>query len=81
MVSIHNIFGKILFNHSLNDLLPVLPGNEQDLGHENKVRDIVCFGDQSANAEKSWHLSFGNFCLKLVLDGNCMPFGLVHSFW
>ena len=31
-----------------------------------KVHDIVCFGDQSANAEKSWHLSFRHFCLKLV---------------
>ena len=30
------------------------------------MHDIVCFGDQSANAEKSWHLSFRHFCLKLV---------------
>ena len=45
------------------DPLPVLPGNEQDLGHQNiintylfyqvcKVHDIACFGEQSANAEK-----------------------------
>ena len=31
-----------------------------------KVHDIVCFGDQSANAEKSWHLNFRHFCVKLV---------------
>ena len=30
------------------------------------MHDIVCFGDQSANAEKSWQLSFRHFCLKLV---------------
>ena len=65
------MYGKHLLNSfiekfylNLNDPLPVLPGNEQDLGHENivntylfcqvcKVHDIVCFGDQSANAEKS----------------------------
>ena len=42
--------------------MPVLPGNEQDLCHENidlvstylfyqvcKVQDIVCLGNQSAN--------------------------------
>ena len=61
--------GKYLSNLSkfylnINDLLPVLPGNEQDLVHENivntylfyqvcKVHDTVCFGDQFANAEKS----------------------------
>ena len=44
----------------MNDLLPVLPGNKQDLGHDNlvntylfyqvcKVHNIVCFGHQSAN--------------------------------
>ena len=49
---------------TINDLLPVLLGNEQDLGHENivntyllyqvcKVYDIVCFRDQYSNAEKS----------------------------
>ena len=47
-----------------NDRLPVLQGNEQDLGHENlvntylfyqvcKVHDIICLEDQFSNAEKS----------------------------
>ena len=31
-----------------------------------KVHDIVCFGDQSTNAEKSLHLSLRPFCQKLV---------------
>ena len=59
MVNIYQIFGKVFF--TINDPLPVLPGNEQDLGHENivtnylfyqvcKVHNIVCLGDQSANA-------------------------------
>ena len=83
-------FGKIILNAwwifikyltqfylTIDDPLPVLPGDEPDLGHENivntylfyqvcKVHDIVCFGDQSVNAEKSRHLSFGYFFLKLV---------------
>ena len=57
MVNICQIFGKVLFN--INDSLPVLPGNEQDLCHENidldlvntylfyqvwKVYNIVCLG-------------------------------------
>ena len=48
----------------INDPLPVLPGNEQDLGHENivntylfyqvcKVYDIICFRDQYSNVGKS----------------------------
>ena len=75
MVNIYQIFGKVLFNY--NDPLPVLPGNDQDLDHENivntylscqvcKVNDIVCFRDQYSNAEKPWYLSFRHFCLKLV---------------
>ena len=62
MRNIYQIFGKVLF--TINDLLPVLPDNEQDLVHKNivntylfyqvcKVHDIVCFGDQYSNAEKS----------------------------
>ena len=35
-----------------------------------KVHGIVCFGDQSSNAEKSWPLSFSYFCLKLVCRAN-----------
>ena len=46
---------------TINDFLPILPGNEQDLGHEYivntylfyqvcKMHDIVYLGDQSANA-------------------------------
>ena len=65
MVNIYQIFGKVLFKHkfygTVNDLLPVLPGKEQDLGHENivntylfyqvcKVHYIVSLGNQSANA-------------------------------
>ena len=55
MRNIYEIFGKILF--TINTPLPVLPGNEQDLDHNNivntylfyqvcKVHDIVCFRDQ-----------------------------------
>ena len=55
---------NIKFHGTINDLLLVLLGNEQDLGHENivntclfyqvcKVHNIVCFGDQTANAKKS----------------------------
>ena len=50
----------IKFHGTMNDPLPVLPDNEQDLGHENivniyllnqmcKVHDTVSFGDQSPN--------------------------------
>ena len=52
MRNFYEIFGKVLF--TTNDPLPVLPGNEQDLDHENivntylfyqvcKVHDIVLF--------------------------------------
>ena len=52
---------NIKFDGTINDPLPVLPGNEQDLGHENivntyffyqvfKVHNIVHFGQKSANA-------------------------------
>ena len=71
------IFNKVLFN--INDPLPCLLGNEQDLCHENidlvntylfyqmcKVHDTVCLGEQSANIKKDSHLSFRHFCLKLV---------------
>ena len=62
MVNIYQIFGKVFL--TINDPLPVLPGIEQGLGHKNtvntylfyqvcKVHDIVCFGDQCSNAEKS----------------------------
>ena len=62
MVNIYEIFGKVLF--TINDPLPVLSGNEQELDHKNivntylfyqvcKVYDIVCFRDQYSNAEKS----------------------------
>ena len=50
------------FYLTTNSPSPVLPGNEQDLAHENivnmylsyqvcKVHDIVFFGNQSPNAE------------------------------
>ena len=62
MRNFYEIFGKVLF--TINDPLPVLPGNEQDLDHKNivntylfyqvcKVHDIVCFRDQYSNGEKS----------------------------
>ena len=52
------------FYLNINDPLPVLSDNEQNLGHENivntylfyqvcKVYDIVCLRDQYSNAEKS----------------------------
>ena len=50
----------------MNEPLPVLPGNEQDLGHENIVKTYLFYWDQSANAENSWHLSFRHFYLKLM---------------
>ena len=41
MVNIYKIFGKVYLNitfyGTINDPLPVLPGNEQDLGNENIV--------------------------------------------
>ena len=43
--------------------LLVLPSVQSD--------DIVCFGDQFANGEKSLHLSFRHFCLKLVCRAKC----------
>ena len=54
----------IKFHGTINDPVPVLPGDEQDFGHTNivnthlfyqvcKVHGIVCFGDQFSNAEKS----------------------------
>ena len=62
---------------TINDSLPVLLASEQDIGHENlvntylfyqvcKVHEILCFVDQFPNAEKSSHLSFRHFYLKLV---------------
>ena len=55
---------NIKFYSTVNDPLPVLPGNEQDLSHKNmvntylfyqvcKVHDIVCFENQFTNEEKS----------------------------
>ena len=62
MVNIYQIFGK--FYLIINDPLPVLPCIEQDLGRKHtvntylfyqvcKVYDIVYFGDQYSNAQKS----------------------------
>ena len=75
------LYLNIKFHGTINDPLPVLPGSEQDFSHKNMVNtylfyqvcivhDIVCFGDQFPNAEKSWHLSFRHFCLKLVSQLN-----------
>ena len=66
MINIYHYLAKfylnIKFYGTINDPLPVLPGNEQDLCHENidlvntylfyqvcKVHDIVCLEDQSVN--------------------------------
>ena len=59
-----NLYIKLYINYlTKNDPLAVLPGNDQDLDHENivnaylsyqvcKMNDIVCFIDQYSNAEK-----------------------------
>ena len=74
MVNVSQTFGKVLLNHKWSlasftrqwsrscswkhgQHLLILP-SVQGAWH--------CFGDQSANAEKSWHPSFRHFCLKLV---------------
>ena len=74
MVNIYQIFGKVYLNvkfyGTINDPLPALPGNEQDLCHENivntylfyqvcRVHNIVCLGDQSANARSHDTLVWG----------------------
>ena len=45
MVNIYQIFGKGSFKHkfymTINDSLPVIPDNEQDLGHENIVNTYL----------------------------------------
>ena len=54
----------VKFYLGVNDPLPALPGNDQDLDHENivntyvfyqvcKVHDISSFGDLYSNPEKS----------------------------
>ena len=65
------------FYFSINDIFSILPGNEQEPGHENigntylfhqvcKIHDIFCFGDKSADTEKAQHLGFRHSCSKLV---------------
>ena len=66
----------------INDPLPVLLGNEQELGHENlvntylfyqvcKVHDILCFGDQFPNDREVMTAYFQTFLPKTgVLDDN-----------
>ena len=55
---------NIKFHGTINDHLPVLQGNEQELSHKHmvntylfyqmcKVHEIVCFEDQFPNAGKS----------------------------
>ena len=63
----HKVLAKLYLNikfyGTVNDPLLILPGHEQDLGHENivktylfyqvcKVHNIACLGDQSANARR-----------------------------
>ena len=36
-------FYFILFHFTIKDILPVLPGNEQDLGHENLVNTYLFY--------------------------------------
>ena len=53
LLNIYQIFGKvnhltIKFQGTRYNLLPVLPGNEEDLAHENIGKTY-----QSANAKKS----------------------------
>ena len=42
----------IKFHGTIDEHLTVLPGNEQDLGHENIVKTYLFYQEQSANAEK-----------------------------
>ena len=59
LAKIHLFFIKHLakltteFHGTINELLTVLSGNEQDLGHENIVKTYLFYQDQSANVEKS----------------------------
>ena len=38
----------VKFHGTTNNVLPVLPGNEQDLGHENIGKIYLFYQDQSA---------------------------------
>ena len=39
MGNIYEIFGKVLF--TINDPLPILPGNEQDLDHKRSSQHLL----------------------------------------
>ena len=75
IVNIYQIFGKVLFKHKVygtkNDHLPVLPGNEQDLGHENIVNTYLFY--QVCKCREVMTFQFQTFLPKTgVSDGNSM---------
>ena len=44
LLNIYQIFGKVLttkFNATRNNHLPVLPGNEEDFGHDKKGKTYL----------------------------------------
>ena len=57
LLNIYQIFGKVnnltIKFHGTRNLLPVLPGNEEELGHENIGKTYFFYQDQSVNAKKS----------------------------
>ena len=58
LINIYQIFGKfnhltIKFHGTKNNLLPVLPGNEEDLAHESIGKTYLFYQDQSTHAKKS----------------------------
>ena len=58
LLNIYQIFGKvnhlsINFHGTRNNLLPILPGNVEDFGHENIDKTYSFYQDKSANAKKS----------------------------
>ena len=57
LLNIYQIFGKvnhltIKFHGTRNNLLHVLPGNEEDLGHENIGKTYLLYQDQSAKCKE-----------------------------
>ena len=58
LLNIYQIFDKVVhlnikFHGTRNNLLPVLPGNEEDIGHENIGKTYLFYQDHPANAKKS----------------------------
>ena len=75
MGNTYQTFGKVLFKHKWSLACFTRQWtrswswkHSQDLLVSQSVQDAwhCLFGNQFANAEKSWHLSFRHFCLQLV---------------